>query len=316
MTGYVTDWRGVRWTLPNLLSWRLEYTAGVPCDSFWLRCTWDGDNTTRPGAWVAFSAWHEGVQVFAGVVDECEVTVSGQGRVLELSGRGMAALLLDNEALGQDYGVATQADILRDHVTPYGIQAAPGAALPAVNRFSVATGSSEWSVVYDFARYHGGVAPRFDRWGRLVLTGWSDSQERVVGDGAPVTRLACRDRRYGVLSQVLVRDRYSGAVETVENAAFRSAGGRARRVITMPGRSSYKAMRYTGRFQLDKSAAELEWLEVTVAQPFCAWPGDLVRVERGGWDRSGLYRAVRVTTAMDDTGYWSRLELARPDFVV
>ena len=44
--------------------------------------------------------------------------------------------------------------------------------------------------------------------------------------------------------------------------------------------------------------------------------GDLVRVERSGWDRSGLYRAVRVTTAMDDTGYWSRLELARPDFVV
>ena len=126
MTGYVTDWRGVRWTLPNLLSWRLEYTAGVPCDSFWLRCTWDGDNTTRPGDWVAFSAWHEGEQVFAGVVDECEVTVSGQGRVLELSGRGMAALLLDNEALGQDYGSATQADILRDHVTPYGIIAAPG----------------------------------------------------------------------------------------------------------------------------------------------------------------------------------------------
>ena len=33
-------------------------------------------------------------------------------------------------------------------------------------------------------------------------------------------------------------------------------------------------------------------------------------------DRGGLYRAVRVTTVMDDTGYWSRLELARPDFVV
>ena len=56
MTGYVTDWQGIRWTLPNPLSWRMEYTAGVPCDSFWLRCTWDGDNTTRPGDWVTFSA--------------------------------------------------------------------------------------------------------------------------------------------------------------------------------------------------------------------------------------------------------------------
>ena len=32
-----------------------------------------------------------------------------------------------------------QADILRDHVTPYGIQTAPGASLPAVSQFSVAS---------------------------------------------------------------------------------------------------------------------------------------------------------------------------------
>ena len=316
MTGYVTDWQGVRWTLPNLLSWRLEYTAGVPCDSVWLRCTWDGDNATRPGDWVTFSAWHEGEQVFAGVVDECEVTVSGQGRVLELSGRGMAALLLDNEALGQDYGSATQADILRDHVTPYGIIAAPGASLPPVSRFSVAAGSSEWSVVYEFARYYGGVAPRFDRQGRLVLTGWSDSGERVVGDGTAVTALTCRARRYGVLSQVLVRDRWSGQVEAVDNADFLARGGRARRVITMPERSSYQAMRYTGQFQLDKSASQLQRLEITVAEPFAAWPGDLVRVGRTGWDWNGLYRAAQVTVGMDESGYWSRLELADPDFTV
>ena len=316
MRGYVTDCRGERWILPELTAWRLEYTAGVPCDSFWLRCPWQAGNESSPADWVTFTAEHEGERVFTGVVDECEAALTRDGFTLEVSGRGMAALLLDNEALGQDYGVATQADILRDHVTPYGIQAAPGAALPAVNRFSVATGSSEWSVVYDFARYYGGVAPRFDRLGRLVLTGWSDGQERVLGDGAPVTGMVCRDRRYGVLSQVLVRDRYSGAVEPVENAAFRAAGGRARRVLTMPGRSTYKAMRYSGQFQLDRSAAGLKELEVTVAQPFCAWPGELVRVERSGWDRGGLYRASQVTVELSENGCESRLLLARPDFVV
>ncbi len=316
MTGYMTDARGIRWTLPSLLSWRLDYTAGVPCDSFWLRCTWDEDNTTQPGDWVSFEAWEEGEQVFAGLVDECEVSLSGQGRLLEVSGRGMAARLLDNEALGQDYVTATQADILRDHVTPYGIKTAPGADLPPVSQFSVATGSSEWSVVYEFARYYGGVAPRFDRKGRLVLTGWSDSQERVVGDAAPVTALCCRDRRYGVLSQILVRDRWSGQIETVNNEAFLDSGGLARRVITMPERSSYQAMRYSGQFQLDKSATELHRLELTVAQPFCAWPGDLVRVQRSAWDWNGLYRAVQVSVGMDEGGCWSRLELADPDFTV
>ena len=316
MRGYVTDARGETWMLPVLTAWRLEYTSGVPCDSFWLRCPWEPGNGTDPARWVGFFAEHEGERVFTGVVDECQVTQSAAGSVLEVSGRGMAALLLDNEALGQDYGTATQADILRDHVTPYGIQTAPGANLPAVSQFSVATGSSEWTVVYDFARYHGGVAPRFDRQGRLVLTGWPDTQEKLVGDAAPVTRLCCRDKRYGVLSQVLVRDRYSGAVQTVENQSFLADGGRARRVLTMPGRSDYKTMRYSGQFQLDRSAAELERLEVTVAQPFCAWPGDLVRVQRSNWDRCGLYRAVRTTAGMDNTGYWTRLELARPDFVI
>jgi len=314
--GYVTDAKGETWILPVLTAWQLEYTSGVPCDSFWVRCPWEAGSGTDPARWVGFSAQWQGERVFTGVVDECQVTQSEAGSVLEVSGRGMAALLLDNEALGQDYGTATQADILRDHVAPYGIQTAPGASLPAVSRFSVATGSSEWSVVYDFARYYGGVTPRFDRLGRLVLTGWPDSQERLVGDGVTVTRLCCRDKRYGVLSQILVRDRFSGAVQTVENKTFLADGGRARRVLTMPGRSNYKAMRYSGQFQLDRSAAELERLEVTVAQPFGAWPGDLVRIQRSNWDRCGLYRAVRTVAGMDSRGCWTRLELAPPDFVL
>ncbi|NBI10891.1 hypothetical protein D1641_12830 [Colidextribacter sp. OB.20] len=316
MTACVTDAGGGRWTLPPATAWRLEYTAGVPCDSFWLRCPWEGDSPTRPGDWVGFQAEQDGERVFTGLVDECEVTADGRGRVLELSGRGMAARLLDNEALGQDYLCATQADILRDHVTPYGIETAPGAALGPVSRFSVAAGSSEWSVVYDFARYYGGVAPRFDRQGRLVLTGWKDSRERVVDDATHLISLLRRDKRYGVLSQTLVRDRWSGRVETAENAAFQAAGGRARRVITMPTRSSYKAMRYSGQFQLDKSASELARVEVTVGEAFCAWPGDLVTVRRSGWDWNGRYRAAQVTVGMDESGCWSRLELAEPEFTV
>lgn len=316
MTAYMTDAQGRRWTLPQASAWRLEYTAGVPCDSFWLRCPWNRENAAKPEDWVGFTAEQDGKRVFTGLVDECEVSVDGRGSLLEVSGRGMAARLLDNEALGQDYLSATQEDILRDHVTPYGITAAPGAALSPVSRFSVATGSSEWSVVYEFARYYGGVAPRFDREGRLVLTGWKDSRELVVDDRTSLISLVRRDRRYGALSQVLVRDRWSGRVEAVNNAAFQRSGGQARRVITMPTRSSYKTMRYSGQFQLDKSAAGLVRVELTVGETFCAWPGDMVVLQRTGWDWNGRYRAAQVTVGMDERGRWSRLELAPPDFVV
>ena len=120
--------------------------------------------------------------MFSGVVDECEVNQGTEGLRLEVSGRGMAALLLDNEALGQDYGTATLEDILRDHVAPYGIELAGEASLPAVSPFSVPTGSSEWAVLYEFAQYCGGVCPRFDRAGRLVLEGWTEVENLAISD--------------------------------------------------------------------------------------------------------------------------------------
>ena len=313
MRGFVTDARGECWVLPVPTAWRMEYTLGTPCDSFWLRCPWELGGGADPARWVTFFAQFEGERVFTGVVDECTLTLSPRGRELEISGRGMAARLLDNEALSRDYGVATLEDILRDHVAPYGIETAPGADLPAVPRFSVAAGSSEWSVVHDFARYHGGIVPRFDRQGRLVLTGWVDDRELLLGNAAPVTKLVCRDKRYGVLSRVLVRDRFSGAVEQVDNGAFLADGGMARRVITMPGRSDGASMRYSGKYQLDRSAAGLEELEVTVALPFCAWPGDLVRLQRDGWERCGLYRVGACTVTMDAGGRYTRLELVPAD---
>ena len=176
--------------------------------------------------------------------------------------------------------------------------------------------SFKWSVVYDFARYYGGVAPRFDREGRLVLTGWPKGETRLIGDGTAVTELVYRDRRYGVLSQVLVRDRYSGQVETVTDGEFSAQGGMARRVMTMPGRSNFQTMRYTGRFQLERAKGERIRLEVEIGEAFSAWPGELVRVQRSGWDRNGLYRVAQSTVGMDSRGYWTRLELAPPDFVV
>lgn len=182
MRGYVTDWRGREWLLPYPTQWELEYTAGVPCDSFTFRCPWEMGE--RPPLETG-SAFPPGTRE---KICSTEWWTSARSRwtqggcQLEISGRGLAALLLDNEAIGQDYGTATLADILRDHVTPYGIQTAPGAALPAVTRFSVATGSSEWSVVYDFARYYGGVCPRFDRLGRLVLV-WLAGQPGAARRG-------------------------------------------------------------------------------------------------------------------------------------
>ena len=314
MKGYVTDTAGACCELPPCESWEMEYGVGTPCDSFVLRCPWSMGQGVSPRQWSRFYALWQGERVFTGVVDECEVSLSHEGCFLELSGRGLAALLLDNEALGQDYQLATPADILRDHITPYGIETVGAEGLRAVSDFRVDTGSSEWTVLEEFLRAQGVGSARFDREGRLILAGEA-GEALVIGDGTPVSALIHRDRRYGVLSEVLVRDRYSGLTQRVENEGFSALGGRARRVLTMAGRADAHEMVSAGREQLERSAREWEELEVTLPTPFAARPGQPVRLERSGYDHNGTYRVARVTTGMDRSGYRSHLLLRQEKFV-
>lgn len=314
MTAYLITSGGSQYKLPELLEWNLEYGCGSPCDSFRVVCLWTCDNDGILADAVKFTAFQADEPVFTGIVDECEVSWSELGCRLEINGRSMAAVLLDNEALGTDYDVATIQDILKDHVYPYGITVAKQDTMPPVEHFSINYGSSEWSVLYQFTRYHGGITPRFDRQGQLLLTHWDEQKVNVIDDRVPVSALSARDKRYGVLSEIWVREAgKSPAVYKVVNDAFRSAGGQCRRMFTMPGKSNYQAMRYQGRYQLDRSAGELLTLGMQIALPFCAWPGELVRLERSGWGRNGLWRVVQSSVSMDTRGYRTRLELVPPD---
>lgn len=315
MRTWVTNAAGQQWQLPDGLEWEMEYGVGTPCDSFRLICPLDVGQGLPTGGWYRFFAEHDGRRVFTGVVDECEVSLTGRGCRLELSGRGLAALLLDNEALGQDYMLVTLEDILRDHVAPYGIQTLPGAKLPHLQKFRVETGSSEWTVLETFLRAHGCGMPRFDHQGRLVLTGWEDREVLILDDTVPVTSLTHRDKRYGVLSQVLVRDRYSGNIEQADNRAFLASGGQCRRVLTMPGHSSRGAMALAGQEQLERSVRELEELVLEVSLPFYAMPGALIRLQRTNCPWNGSYRVAKTAAGRDEKGDWTRLTLRQPDRV-
>lgn len=311
MEGTLTCWDGKKITLPQVTEWAFQYGRGTPCDSFSLTCLWEPEEDLLAEA-VTFTAVEQGETVFTGVVDECERGWDGKGGFLTVSGRSMAARLLDNEALGMDYQVATWQDIVRDHVAPYGVQVL-GSGLPAVPGFSVAVGSSEWQVVYEFCRYYGGITPRFDRLGRLVATPWEEGKRLVLGEDTAVTALTLRDQRYGVLSQILVRDKTTGAVQTVDNGDFLRRGGRCRRVLTMPGKSSYQAMRYSGSYQLEQSAEELRQLELELPGAFLAWPGDLVEVGLSKPVGRGIWRVAEAVSGMDENGTYTRLVLGLPN---
>lgn len=305
MTGYLLTARGGQIDLPPFTAWKLKRTGSVPCDSFEGTCPWDGGMESAFQSAYRLIVEENGERRFTGVLDEYRLTWGDAGGELQVSGRGMAALLLDNEAEGQDYQVATLADILKNHVEPYGITVEKTGNLPAVPDFSVAAGSSEWQVLDSFARYYGGVEPRFDAWGRLTVAVEENGKLFALDHRNGVTAVAWRDKRYGVYSEVLVRDRGTVApltTQRVTNNEFLAQGGRCRRVITMPGKSAYQAMRYSGQYQLDRSAAERYRLELTVPGTWLCEPGDRVAVSLAKPAVSGTWRVLETEAVLDAKG--------------
>ena len=316
MTGRIRTYEGKEYLLPAPLAWKFEYACGVPCDSFWLELPWqEGEEETYRKA-VRFTAEEAGEPVFTGVIDEAEWTRDRRGSRVVLAGRSLAALLLDNEAEAADYGTATLADILARHVEPYGIECVQGEGIPPCQNFSVAGGSSCWQVVYDFVRYHGSIPPRFDLRGRLVLTPFEDQIIKVLDDTVPVTSFAGREKRYGVLSEIVVRDKKRKTEERVVNEEFSGQGGQARRILTMTGASGQRAMRYNGQFQLEKSESGRRRLELTVPALFFAWPGQLISMARTDCGDNGVWRVLESAVIQDADGGRTGLVLGLPDATV
>lgn len=302
--------------LPTAVSWKFCYGTDTPCDSFFLRCLWERGQEKQLSAACRFYAQWEGERVFTGVVDEFAVICGKDGLYLELSGRGMAALLLDNEAMPAEYQRCTRADIIADHVAPYGVETVGGGGLPAVSGFTVASGESEWSVVRRFACYYGGVVPRFDRLGRLVLDAPDDGRELCVREGGAVTGWEYREERHGVLSQVAVRRRTTWGTQWVSDPAFQSEGGCARKIITVPNTTGTAAMRYSADYQLKAARRERVRMKMTVAGAFSAWPGELVSVEMDGFGGNGQYRAAQTEVSCGREGLTTTLVLGEVDAMI
>ena len=313
---WVTLGTGGQMELPTAVSWRFCYGTDTPCDSFFLRCLWERGQEKLLSAACRFCAEWEKERVFTGVVDEFAVICGRDGLYLELSGRGMAALLLDNEAMPAEYQRCTRADIVADHVAPYGVEAVGGGQLSAVAGFTVTSGESEWSVVRRYACYYGGVVPRFDRQGRLMLDGHRGGQVLRIRDADAVTGWEYREERHGVLSQVAVRRRTTQGTQWVSDPRFAAEGGRARRVITVPNTTGTAAMRYTADYQLRAARRGRVRMKITLAGAFLAWPGELAEVELRGFGANGQYRVAQTEASCGSEGLTTTLVLGETDSMI
>lgn len=313
MECWIETWDGRKERLPQALEWTFSYGVGTPCDSFTLQCTWGESRSALWGEGVTFWAEEGGERLFTGRLDEVETSWDARGGLLTLCGRGMAALLLDNETVGAQYQAAVWEDIRRGYVEPYGIRCTGGESLRAVEGFTVENGASAWTAVETFVHRCNGVEPWFDRQGVLHLDGWRSGTERTLSGKLPLISAVWREKRYGVLSEVLVRDRMGTVSQTVRNESFLARGGRCRQVLTLPGTRGYEVMRYSGSYQIGESAREQEVLTLRLAGTGAAWVGDRLNLDMLRPRLTGCWRVRACETGVGREGGFTELKLIREE---
>ena len=307
MTGRIFTADHQVYDLPPLLEWNVKHTGSVPCDSFTLKCAYEPAMAEVLRRAVRFTAREDGTVEFAGVVDECGVTCDEKGLQLEVSGRGMAALLLDNEAEAVTYQRAALSEILKDHAAACGVAWEPRGEVYGTGEYAVASGSSRWKAIEGFAR-RCGLTPYFTREGVLCLRGAAEGRRLVLEEPEGVIEASYRDRRYGVLSEVTAVNRAKKLRQTVRNEAFLARGGSCRRVVYVPSRS-VNELRYTGRYQIEKSAEDARELTVTLAGSVDAEPMDRVELSLARLGVRGTFRVSETLYTLSASGETTELTL-------
>lgn len=309
LTVTLDTYDGETYELPMLVEWDLIHTGGVPCDSMAVTCLYSETMAAVLPKATRFTASREGSIMLRGVVDAYEITLSKQGMLVTIEGRGMAALLLDNESEAITYGRATLQEVLHHHVTPYGITAVSEQNVSG-NDYAVTSGSSQWKALQAFVHRFGGFDPCFRPTGELVIAPlWGSGRTITINDSTPLLSLRKREQRFGVISEMLIQDKVQKISHRVMNEAFAARGGLRRHVLYMP-RSTASERRYTGAYQIEQSA--LEQLEITLELPFAfaAFPGDRIGLDLKRLGLAGTYDVVESRSRMNGDGERTQLTIS------
>ena len=303
MTGRIFTADHRIYDLPPLLSWTVTHTGGVPCDSYAITFLYQAEMAAVLPMAAGFIGFADGQLVARGIVDDITVELDEGGVTATITGRGAAARLLDNESRPVTYQDATLAEIIRCHVTPYGVVTQELADVRASSVYTVAAGTSQWKALENFCRTYGGFTPRFAVNGALLAAPERDDGKRlVIGTETPVLSCTWREDHYGVLTEALVIDKTRNVSYSVRNQEMIDRGGQCRRVIYTPGQSTWAAMRYTGQYQIEKSREEERSVTVTLPGNFLAYPGDRVDLNLPRLGLAGTYRVAEAENTCSAQG--------------
>ena len=284
MKGYLIDKDGNQYLLPELLSWDVCHCTGEPCDYFEVKTLYTAELLPKLVGAVRFKGTNDGATVFYGVVDEYQVSLDDTGSTVSINGRSLAALLMDNEVPKHLYYSMTRSQLIEKYISPYGITNINDSEMPQVLLFSVKDGDSAWSVLKRYCLKSVHASPRLDKTGKLFMGSRTGSSLSINADNCAVS-VKLKDERYGVISQIIVVNRSSGASYTLNNQEFVNRGGACRRYLytekfenVIAGSTSIDTT-FSGRYQIECSKSGKHCVELILNEQFPCFPDDTVALK-------------------------------------
>lgn len=163
--------------LPAAIHMRLDREEDAPADSMEATFPLSADCGPITGLTVSDQT---GTVLFDGIVDEQEICLTDG--TLSLASRSRAALLLDNEALPQNYMNPSLATIFSRHLRPYGFTQYLGDGRCFTGTLAVTKGMSEWTAAAAFCTRFLKTKPRIT--GRVFdASGSAPKAELLFGTG-------------------------------------------------------------------------------------------------------------------------------------
>lgn len=292
MTGYLIDSADTQTELPEFLSWDVCHGVGEPCDWFEVSFIYYSSQLPKLRSARRFIGKNKDDIVFCGIVDEYSISIDKNGSVVTVTGRGDAALLLDNELSAQEYETLSSTQMLEKFVTPFGISNIVSGETVTLEGFSVRTGESAWSALRRFCRYAWNTIPYFAPDGTLVLN--ARQGKTVEADSSEtVAATVLNDEKYGVISDVTVRNRVTGTSYNVKNSNADYAGLKSHREISEPKTTGAAAARYTAEYQIAESMRGRKTAKLTLTKQFACFPGDVVLLTAEKLGVSGSFGVLR-----------------------
>ncbi len=214
--------------LPFPIQAHLNRTEDAPADEF-------TGTFPRPGRVGNLTGIHlydkKGSLCFDGIVDAQKESGAAE---LTLIARSRAALLLDNEAIPQTYGMPSLTTIFARHVQPYGFEKFLGDPKGFTGEFTVSKGMSEWQVAADFCTRFLNVKPR------IVGSVFDASGQRPEGEirfdntaGVRYSEITAENKYSALYSELLVQGTNGGYTIRFPDEYADSLGIRRRRCLTL-----------------------------------------------------------------------------------